>query len=98
MRVNIDENAFIKLDQYNHTLVVLEPKTVNHLTKDTSTLREKIIGHYRNAEQALIGLRNYRIAQSEDVLTIIDYYELLREENDRIQSILLSLKQEYTSV
>lgn len=92
MKLVIDERAYINIDRYNHTLVVIEPKRKNHRLNKGEGLTKTIVGYYRNTPHAILALIKYRIAAQETVEDLESYHKLLVKEHEYIEKVVNELK------
>ena len=92
MKLVIDERAYINIDRYNHTVVVLEPKTKNHHLNNGEGIKRTTVGYYRNTPHAIQALIKYRIAAQDTVEDLESYHKLLVMEHEYFEKVVNELK------
>lgn len=76
MKVIIDEDFYIEITEFNHTLIN------NYLSEDDNgdlIERKRTIGYYGSVQQCLRELVRLKVREAEDVVSLGGYVVLLEE-------------------
>lgn len=92
MKIQIDDKAYINVDKYNYTLVVLALRKDSRLNQSEPKYIERTIGYYTSPLRALIALRDYRISNRDIETDLTGFIALLQEQNERLEAQLTKIE------
>lgn len=78
MRVNLGEDFYITVDNFNHTLFQSIPPKLKDDGKYTKP-REEVLGYYKDVPSAIKGLIRFKVASTELEVDLASYVEIVED-------------------